>query len=119
MKSFLFLVCEEEMGIRLYRQGTLIDEIEPDEFFTYWKLSDTDDYANNVPMLFKDSYQVYFYCKETCLLENDNYLEDTIKDFTLRCRKHNLYVSDDQDINSGLDGYIAKMCRVRFAQHDN
>jgi hypothetical protein len=118
VKSFLKLVCEEEMGIRLYRQGTLIDEIEPDEFFCYWKITDTDDYANNVPLLFKDSYQVYFYCKETCVLEDDDYLENKMKDFESRCRKYGLAVSDDQDINSGLDSYIAKMCRVRFAQHE-
>ena len=50
MKSYLMLIANE-MDKPMYRQGTLIPGIEPTDFFTYWSIADTDEYADNVSLL--------------------------------------------------------------------
>lgn len=118
MKSFLNLIFND-MQIRGYRQGTLIDEVEPDQFFTYWNVSDSDEYVDNVPSILTNSYRVYLYVHETKLLEDDNYLDNTMKEFKRIARSYGLVVADVQDIaTTGVDKYIAKMCRVEYAQHE-
>lgn len=117
MKDFLFLIFQE-MGFKFYRQGTLIDEIEPLAFFTYWNIEQSDEYADNSPKTLKNIYQVYFYCKEICLLENPNYLYDTMDRFVKRARELGLAVSYVQDVSSSPDKYIGRMCRVQYAQHE-
>ena len=117
MKDFLFLIFNE-LNKKFYRQGTLIDAVEPTDFFTYWNIEQSNEYADNIPQRLKNVYQVYFYCKETCLLENPNYLEDGMNDFVTKARGYGLSVANVQDINTGLDGYIGMMCRVSYAQHE-
>ena len=117
MMDFLKLIFNE-MDIIYYRQGTMIDEVEPSEFFTYWNISDTDEYADNVPSILLKEYRVYLYVHSTKLLENENYLSDTMNDFKQRARGYGLVVASVQDINSGLDNYLGKMCSVKFAQHE-
>lgn len=118
MKSFLLLIFDE-LNVRGYRQGTIIDEIEPNEFYTYWNMSNKDEYSNNVPLIFKNTYQVCFYCKEENLINDKNYLEIGMNKFIEKARSYGLVVNNVQDFASGLDGYISMMCRVEYAQHDN
>lgn len=117
MRDFLLLIFSE-MNIRGYRHGTLIDEVEPSEFFTYWNVRDSDEYVDNIPSILTNSYQVYLYVHESKLLEDDNYLDNTMNKFKRLARVMGLIVADVQDINSGLDKYIGKMCRVEYAQHE-
>ena len=117
MRDFLMLIFSE-MNIRGYRQGTMIDDIEPDEFFTYWNVRDSDEYADNTPSILLNSYQVYLYVHETKLLEDDNYLDNTMNEFKRIARSYGLVVAAVQDIDSGLDKYLGKMCRVEYAQHE-
>jgi hypothetical protein len=117
MRDFLFLIFNE-MNIEGYRQGTLIDEVEPEVFFTYWNVSDSDEYADNIPNILKNSYSVYLYVHETKLLEDDKYLDNKIKEFKRIARSYGLVVASSQDIDSGLDKYLGKMCRVEYIQHE-
>lgn len=117
MKDFLFLIFNE-MGMKYYRQGTTVDDIEPDEFFTYWNIQDSDEYVNNVPAILKNTYQVYFYCHERQLLKNPNYLEDTMNEFVQKARGYGLTVAYVQDINTGLKKYLGRMCRVEYTKHE-
>lgn len=116
MKSYLMLIANE-MDKKMYRQGTVIPGIEPTDFFTYWSIADTDEYADNVSLLLKDSYQVYFYCHTKCLLTNENYLEDAMREFKEKAEAYGLVVSKPQDI-AAPDKYVGQMCRVSFARHD-
>lgn len=116
MKSILFLIVNE-MDKNIYRQDTIIPGTEPTDFFTYWNVQDTEDYADNTSLIVKNSYQVYFYCHTKCLITNKNYLEDNMKTFKEKARAYGLVVSNMQDI-AGPDKYVGKMCRVNFAQHE-
>lgn len=117
MRDFLLLIFNE-MNIRGYRQGTHIDEVEPDVFFTYWNVRDSDEYVDNTPSILINSYQVYLYVHESKLLEDNNYLENTMNKFKQLARSYGLVVAETKDIDSGLDKYLGKMCRVEYAQHE-
>ncbi len=119
MIDFLILIFTEMGFDGLYfKQGTMLPVVEPDEFFTYWNVRDSDEYVDNVPAILKNSYQVYFYCKEEMLLTDAKHLETRMNDFKKRARSYGLVVSSVQDIASGLDDYIGKMCSVEYAQHE-
>lgn len=119
MKDFLFLIFNEMGFDGLYfRQGTMLPIEEPNEFFTYWNIQDTDEYVNNAPSILKNTYQVYFYCKEDLLLTDPNYLENKMNEFVNKARGYGLAVANVQDINSGLDHYMGRMCRVEYARHE-
>ena len=120
MKDFLILIFVEMGFDGLYfRQGTMINKIEPNEFFTYWNVGDSDEYADNLPSLLKDHFNVYFYCKEDMLLNDPNYLENKMKDFSKRAKSLGLVTTKAHDIPSGLDHYLGQMCSVRYAQHED
>ena len=119
MKDFLFLIFNELGYDSLYfRQGTMLPVVEPDSFFTYWNINNTDEYSDNVPLVLTNTYQVYFYCKESNLITDANYLENKMKQFTDKARQYGLAVSGLKDFASGLDGYLSMMCRVDYAQHE-
>lgn len=119
MIDFLLLIFIEMGFDGLYfKQGTMLPVVEPDEFFTYWNIRDTDEYVDNVPAILHNSYQVYFYCKEEMLLNNDKYLENKMKEFINKARSYGLVISNVQDIDSGLENYVGRMCSVAYAQHE-
>lgn len=115
MKEFLFLIFNE-LNKNFYRQGTEIDEVEPTDFFTYWNVEGRGEYADNGVKRLGNTYQIYFYCHETCLLQDQNYLENEMNKFIEKARSYGLSCTEPNDIDAP-DKYLGTTCRVSYAQH--
>lgn len=117
MKTLLFSVFKKLVGDLYYKQGVMIDKVEPDYFFTYWNTNDKDDYANNVAKIVKNEFRVFCYVHTSMLIENENYLEDLLDvQFKQEAEAIGLKVSKCSDFSSGLDNYVARMCTVKYAE---
>lgn len=117
MKDFLFLIFSE-LGLSGYKQGTRIPEVEPNAFFTFWRLQDGEEYVDNIPAILKNNYSVVLYVHTRMLLDSADYLEETMNLFIKRARELGLAVSGVEDTATGLDNYVGVKCFVRYAQHE-
>ena len=117
MKDLLFLVFKKLVGDLYYKQGVMLDVVEPNYFFTYWNTNDKDEYANNLPQITRNAFKVYCYVHTSMLLEDENYVEKLLDvDFKREAEAIGLKVSKCSDFSSGLDNYVARMCTVTYTE---
>lgn len=104
----------EELGYKeaegFFRQGSLVDDEYPDEFFTFWNIDTPEDsFYDNKAHRYVDIIQVGFYTNNAANIYSvmDNFVEKAKeKGFVLRGRP--------KDADADQPGYFGRVCVVQI-----